>query len=92
MSAGAIGRKLSAMPCFLIHHRHEPSECGVAFVSFRGHQSPLRHRATLASCVSGGHAIWWSVRAADEQAALGLLPYFVARRCTVTRVAEVQIP
>ena len=92
MSAGAIGRKLSAMPCFLIHHRHEPSECGVAFASFRGHQSPLRHRATLASCVSGGHAIWWSVRAADEHAALDLLPYFVARRCTVTRVAEVQIP
>jgi hypothetical protein len=92
MSRGAPGRKLSAMPCFLIHHRHEPSECGVAFASFRGHQSPLRRRATLASCVSGGHAIWWSVRAADAESALELLPYFVARRSTATRVAEVQIP
>jgi len=92
MSARAAGRKLSAMPCFLIHHRHEPHECGVAFASFRGHESPLRRRPTLASCGSGGHAIWWSVRAADEQAALGLLPYFVARRSTATRVAEVQIP
>ena len=92
MWAQAIGRKLPAMPCFLIHHRHEAHECGVAFASFRGHESPLRRRPTLSSCVSGGHAIWWSVRAADEQSALGLLPYFVARRCTVTRVAEVQIP
>ncbi len=87
-----IGRTLPVMPCFLIHHRHEPGECGVAFAAFRGHDSPLRHRPTLASCVSGGHAIWWPVRAADEQAALGLLPYFVARRATATRVAEVQIP
>jgi hypothetical protein len=92
MYGRAIGRKLSAMPCFFIHHRHEAHECGVAFASFRGHESPLRHRATLASCLSGGHAIWWSVRAADEQAALGLLPYFVARRATATRVAEVDIP
>ena len=92
MWARAIGRKLSVMPCFLIHHRHESQECGVAFAAFRGHECPLRHRATLASCVSGGHAIWWSVQAADEHAALGLLPYFVARRSTATRVAEVQIP
>ena len=92
MWARPRGRKLSAMPCFLIHHRHEPHECGVAFAAFRGHESPLRRRATLASCVSGGHAIWWSVRAADEQAALGLLPHFVARRSTATRVAEVRIP
>jgi hypothetical protein len=92
MSPRSIDRKLSVMPCFLIHHRHKPHECGVAFASFRGHESPLRHRDTIASCVSGGHAIWWSVRAADEQAALGLLPYFVARRSTATRVAEVQIP
>ena len=92
MCAAAIGRKLPAMPCFLIHHRHEPHECGVVFASFRGHESPLRHRATLASCVSGGHAIWWSMRAADEHAALGLLPYFVARRSIATRVGEVDIP
>ena len=28
---------LCAMPRFLLHHRHEPHECGVAFASFRGH-------------------------------------------------------
>ena len=80
------------MPCFLIHHRHEPHECGVVFASFKGHESPLRHRATLASCVSGGHAIWWTVRAASEDAALGLLPYYVAQRATATKVGEVDIP
>ena len=80
------------MPRFLIHHRHEPQECGVVFASFRGHESPLRHRATLASCGSGGHAIWWSVEAASEAAALGLLPFYVAQRAIATRVGEVEIP
>ena len=80
------------MPRFLIHHRHEPHECGVVFASFRGHESPLRHQATLASCDSGGHAIWWSVEAASEAAALGLLPFYVAQRATATRVGEVEIP
>ena len=80
------------MPRFLLHHRHEPHECGVAFASFRGHGSPLRHRAALASCVSGGHAIWWSVEADSEDEALALLPYFVAVRTTATRVSQVLIP
>jgi Cu+-exporting ATPase len=42
-----------AMPRFLIHHRHEPHECGVAFAAFRGHESPLRHRAALAAADLG---------------------------------------
>ena len=55
------------MPRFLIHHNHEPHECGVVFASFRGHGSPLRHRAALASCAHGGHAIWWTVEAAGPR-------------------------
>jgi hypothetical protein len=35
-------------------------------VAFRGHDSRLRHRTTLASCASGGHAIWWAVEAASD--------------------------
>jgi hypothetical protein len=80
------------MPCYLVHHRHQPRECGVAFTAFKGHQSPLRQQATLASCASGGHAIWWAVEAATEAEALALLPYFVAERSTVSRVNDVQIP
>jgi hypothetical protein len=80
------------MPRYLVHHRHQPHECGVAFASFRGHESSLRHRATLASCGSGGHAIWWAVDARTEAEALALLPFFVAERATVTRVSEVDIP
>jgi hypothetical protein len=80
------------MPRYLLHHSHEPYECGVAFASFRGHQSPLRHQLTLASCRSGGHAIWWTVEAASEENALELLPAYVADRTTATRVSEVQIP
>jgi len=80
------------MPQFLIHHRHEPPECGVVFASFRGFDSPLRHRWTLASCRFGGHAIWWSVDAASATEALRLLPFYVAQRADVTRVDEVEIP
>ena len=80
------------MPRFLIHHRHEPHECGVVFASFRGHESPLRHQAALASCAFGGHSIWWKVEAAGEAEALGLLPYFVAARSVATRVDDVDIP
>lgn len=80
------------MPRYLLHHRHEPTECGVVFASFKGHESPLRHRATLASCRSGGHAIWWTVEAASEAEALRLLPFYVAERTTATRVQEVEIP
>jgi hypothetical protein len=80
------------MTCYLLHHSHEPHECGVVFASFKGHRSPLRRQSTLASCRSGGHAIWWTVEAATEEAALGLLPSYVAERTTAARVSEVQIP
>jgi hypothetical protein len=80
------------VPRFLIEHRHEAGECGVVFAAFNGHRSPLRHRSTLASCMFGGHAIWWSVVADDEAEALALLPPYVAERAAVTRVDEVQIP
>ena len=80
------------MTRYLIHHRHAAEDCGVAYASFRGHESPLRHRAALASCASGGHAIWWTVDAATEADALALLPFFVAERSTATAVREVAIP
>jgi hypothetical protein len=80
------------MARFLLEHRHEPRECGVVFAAFKGHDSPLRHRPTLASCRSGGHAIWWTVDAETEAAALRLLPAYVAARTTVSRVSEVEIP
>jgi hypothetical protein len=80
------------MPRYLVQHRHESHECGIAFASFNGHDSSLRHRPALASCRWGGHAVWWTVDAASEAEALGLLPFFVAERSTATRVSEVEIP
>ena len=80
------------MSRFLLHHSHDPHECGVVFASFRGHGSPLRHRPTLASCRSGGHAIWWTVESATAEGALRLLPPYVAERTTATSVSEVDIP
>lgn len=81
-----------SMPRYLLHHRHDADDCGVAFAAFRGHASPLRHTATVASCLSGGHEIWWLVDAADAGEALAQLPYYVAERSTVTEIRAVQIP
>ena len=80
------------MPRYLLQHQHEPHECGVVFASFKGDESPLRHRPTLASCRSGGHAIWWTVEATSEADALGLLPSYVADRTTAVSVSEIDIP
>jgi hypothetical protein len=92
MSVRARNGKLVLMPRYLLQHRHHPDECGVVFASFKGGESPLRHQATLASCRSGGHAIWWTVDATSEAEALRLLPSYVAERTTVARVSEVDIP
>ena len=32
------------MPRYLLHHHHEPNECGVVFAAFSGFESPLRHK------------------------------------------------
>jgi hypothetical protein len=77
---------------YVLHHRHEPHECGVAFASFKGYESPLRRQVVLASCRSGGHAIWWTVEAESEEEALELLPFYVAERTAAARVSEVEIP
>jgi hypothetical protein len=80
------------MPHFRLHHRHQAQECPVAFAAWQGFASPLRHRATLASCATGGHEIWWDVEAVDAADALGRLPHYVAERTQAIEVGEIQIP
>jgi len=80
------------VPRYVLEHRHASNECGAVFAAFKGHESPLRHSPTLASCRSGGHAIWWTVDADDESDALALLPSYVAKRTAVVRVSEIEIP
>ena len=92
MSAARPDGKLARVTRYLLEHRHGARECGVVFASFKGHESPLRHLPTLASCRSGGHAIWWTVDAESEDDALRLLPPYVALRTAVSRVSEVDIP
>jgi hypothetical protein len=92
MSGAPPTRMLYAMPQYLLHHRHDARECPVAFAAWKGHESPLRHRTTLASCASGGHAIWWTVEAASVEAALGLLPTYLAVRTEAVPVGHVEIP
>jgi hypothetical protein len=92
MSAGRFGGKVDPMSRYLLEHRHEPGECGVVFASFKGHTSPLRRRPAFTSCRSGGHAIWWMVEAETEDDALRMLPPYVAKRTTVARITEIDIP
>jgi hypothetical protein len=80
------------MPQYLLHHRHDARECPVAYAAWKGHESPLRHRTTHASCASDGHAIWWTVEAASVEAALGLLPSYLADRTEAVAVGNVEIP
>lgn len=62
------------------------------YAAWKGFDSPLRHGATLASCLEGGHAIWWEVEASDGGRALSLLPPYVATRTAALAVSEVEIP
>jgi hypothetical protein len=80
------------MPVFLLAHRHEPHECAAAFAAWRGFESPLRQRRAPSTCLAGGHGVWWRVEAPDVEAALALLPRFVAARTTATEVRDVEIP
>jgi hypothetical protein len=80
------------MPTYLLCHRHEPGECAVAFAAWRGFDSPLRHTPTLASCLHGGHEVWWTVEARDAASALTQLPAFLAERCRAVPVREVTVP
>ncbi len=80
------------MARYLLHHRHEPRQCGVAYAAFKGHVSPLRRASTFASCLAGGHDIWWLVDAPSAEDAVAQLPHFLATRTTATPITEVQIP
>ena len=87
---------LARMPQFMLTHRHGSEECRVAFASWRGFDSPLRHGETPGSCllVNGTrqHEIWWTVDAPDRDAAMSALPTYIAERTEATEVTEVSIP
>jgi hypothetical protein len=80
------------MPHFRLQHRHEAHECPVVFAAWMGFASPLRHRATVASCRSGRHEIWWDVDAVSADEALAQLPGYVAMRTDAIPIGEIQIP
>lgn len=80
------------MPRFLLSHRHTPDECRVAFAAWKGVRSPLRRTAALGTCEAGGHQLWWTVDATDADAALALLPPFVAARTEAIEVTDTPIP
>jgi len=80
------------MARYLLHHRHEAGQCGVAYAAFKGERSPLRHKPAISSCLSGGHELWWLVEAGSAGDALAQLPHFLATRASVTLITEVAIP
>ena len=80
------------MPMFLLHHQHAPGECAAAFAAWQGFDSPLRRRSAASTCLAGGHELWWRVEALDGEAALALLPPYVAHRTRAIPVRDVLIP
>jgi hypothetical protein len=80
------------MQRFLIHHRHDAHECAAAFAAWKGFASPLRRETTIASCLAGGHEIWWEVTASGEASALAHVPRYVAERSEAIRVSDVRVP
>jgi hypothetical protein len=84
--------KLVGVPLFLLHHQHEAGECAAAFAAWAGFSSPLRHRQAAATCLTGGHSVWWRVQAENAGAALALLPRYVARRTVPIEIRDVEIP
>ena len=80
------------MPLFLLHHHHAPADCAAAFAAWLGFDSPLRGGMATSTCLGGGHALWWHVEAAGPQAALALLPPYLAHRTDAIPVREVHIP
>jgi hypothetical protein len=79
------------MALFMLEHRHQPSECAVAFAAWKGFDSPLKHTAVLCSCRSGDHRLWFVVTAATAESALLHLPRYIAAKTVAIDVGEVTI-
>jgi hypothetical protein len=92
MSGRPHPARLRAMPLFLLQHQHSSAECAAAFAAWLGFDSPLRGGAAASTCLEGGHALWWQVEASSQQAALALLPPYLAHRTHAIPVRDVHIP
>lgn len=80
------------MATYRLWHRHTPPECPAAFACWRGFQSPLRRRMTTGGCAVDDHQLWWDVEADTAEAALALLPPFIAARTEAVPIRDVPIP
>jgi hypothetical protein len=76
----------------MLAHRHAPQECRIAIAAWKAFESPLAGGRPLGSCISGGHGVWWIVRASDHEAALAQLPPYVAARTVAEEVKEMPLP
>lgn len=88
LSPAILGR----MAFFLLHSRHQEAECPAAYAAWRGFESPLRRSVPYATCLWGGHEVWWETEAEDETTALRQLPPFVAERSRAIRVTRARLP
>jgi len=92
MARARVALKMRGMKSYLLSHSHAEHECVAAFAAWAGTDSPLRGDLAMAGCAHGNHRVFWRVEAPDEDAALALLPDYVARRTVATPVRDVVIP
>jgi hypothetical protein len=92
MAFASRPRNASGVPAYMLEHRHDATECGRCFAAWKDFTGPLRGTTALATCRRGGHQLWWVVEADDPDAALALLPHYLAQRTTAVRVDHVEVP
>lgn len=64
------------MPEFMLHHTHEPDECQAVFGALKepGGAESLSGSRFFCCCPSGEHGGYFTVEAADADAAVAMLP------------------
>jgi hypothetical protein len=92
MATASARWKARAVPSYLLQHRHDARDCGRCFAAWKDVSGPLRGTTALATCRRGGHELWWVVEADNPDAALALLPAYVAERTEAVRVDHVDVP
>ena len=80
------------MPRFVLLHQHTPERCATAWAAWAGYHSELRGTEAGCTCLHGGHLAWWEVDAPDAEAALRMLPPYVAERAQALSMRRVLTP
>ena len=84
--------RLARVPRYMLHHRHEPHECGVVFASFKGSRKPAAPPGDARLVPLRGARDLVDRRGRIRDGGARAAPFYVAERTTAESVSEVEIP